>query len=221
MDLIKEVENHRQHLKEKRDFEVNPIDLSLPVIPPFRGKKQIKLILLGQDPTVKVAASRQKISCTLNLDKNNSLRKYVDRICNILGITLENIYATNLYKYFYSIPPARTPEVLLNHLPENLDLLKKELLIYGKIPVLTLGEPVLQLLTHPNNKVKRYWDYDIRKKISNGNFLCLEAKDNLLNLDVFPLPHQPSLHYNLYNTNLENYLQIVKKAIKNKDLTAN
>jgi hypothetical protein len=52
-------------------------------------------------------------------------------------------------------------DVLYAHLEPNLELLKEELSQYKGIPIITLGEPVLQLLTHPKAKVHEYWDYNI------------------------------------------------------------
>ncbi len=209
MKIIQEVETVRQTLKAKNDFGVNPIDLTLPVIPPFIGTGKIKLIVLGQDPTIKNVKTRSKITCTLNLDKNNSLKTYINRICSTLGISIDNVYATNVFKYFYTVPPANTMEVLEKHLKPNLNLLRNELEKYGNAPIVTLGEPVLQLLTNEYEKVREFWDYNKRTKSTDGRFACSMAKDNLLKRDFFPLPHQPSIRKEFYNANLESYLQIV------------
>lgn len=210
MELFQEVQKLRQNLKASDDFENNPIDLSLPVIPPFIGSGEIKLIILGQDPTVKNVNSRKKITCTLNLDKKNSLKVYIIRICVTLGIAIENVYATNLFKYFYTERPSLTIEILEKHLDPNINLLRKELAIYENIPIITLGEPVLRLLTNSKNKVNRYWDYDSKAKKTNGKFTYSLATQSKLNRDFYPLPHQPSIRYALYNDNLEKYLQIVR-----------
>jgi len=160
MNIINAAEKIRKALKENQDSDVNPIDLSLPVVPPFRGNGEIKLIILGQDPTIKNVASRKKITCTLNLDKNNALKTYVNRICIELGITIDNVYATNLFKYFYSERPAKTLDVLINHLHPNLGLLQSELGEFKNIPIITLGEPVLKLITNEYEKVRTFWDYN-------------------------------------------------------------
>lgn len=209
MKIINDVEKLRLQLKSESDFSVNPIDLSLPVIPPFKGNEEIKLIILGQDPTIRNVVSRKKISCTLNLDKNNSLKTYIKRICSSLGITIDNVYATNIFKYFYTFPPADTMEVLINHLKPNLDLLRRELDEFGNIPIITLGEPVLQLITNEYEKVREFWDYNKKTKTTDGRFTYSEAKDNLLKRDFFPLPHQPSIRKEFYKNNLEKYLQVV------------
>ncbi len=210
MEITPEVKKIRQALKESQDFDGNPIDLTLPVVPPFRGNGEIKLIILGQDPTIRNVAPRIKITCTLNLDKTNSLKTYVNRICTELGITIDNVYATNLFKYFYTVPPSETMEVLINHLQPNLDLLQRELDKFKNIPVITLGEPVLQLITNEFEKVREFWDYNVKTKTTDGRFTYSHAKDNQIKRDFFPFPHQPSIRKEFYKNTLTDYLQFMK-----------
>lgn len=210
MNIINAAEKIRKALKENQDSDVNPIDLSLPVVPPFRGNGEIKLIIIGQDPTIKNVASRKKITFTLNLDKKNALKIYVNRICSELGITIDNVYATNLFKYFYTERPAKTLDVLINHLQPNLDLLQRELDEFKNIPAITLGEPVLQLITNEFEKVREFWDYNKKTKTTDGRFTYSQAKDNQLNRDFFPFPHQPSIRKEFYKNTLTDYLQYLK-----------
>lgn len=210
MKLQQAVETIRINLKSQNDFSSNPIDLSRPVILPFQGREIIKLIILGQDPTVKNVASRKNITCTLNLDKQNSLRRYIEGICTGLGLTLDNVYATNLFKYFYSIPPAETMQVLKMHLKPNLELLKEELVEFEIIPIITLGEPVLRLLTDEKAKVRAYWDYNAKTGKSDGKFCFSSAKENKLKRDFYPFPHQPSIRKEFYRNTLVDYLHYMK-----------
>jgi len=203
----------RDELKIKNDFEINPIDTSLLPIPPYSLSDDIKLIILGQDPTVKKPESRLKIKHTLNLDKGGSLRKYINDICFALGISFENVYATNVFKYFYTIPPEKTMNVIYSHLHKNLELLKKELANYPDVPIITLGLPVLKLLANENKQVSYYWDHNKKTKLSNGIFKFCGGSENKLNRDFFPLPHQPSLAKDFYSSNLQDYLKFVKSKI--------
>ena len=84
------------------NYAENRIDISLNpnIIQPYIGNDDIRLIIIGQDPTVKNINSIKKIETTLNLDKKNALTSYINRICNGLGLSLSNVYATNLFKYF-------------------------------------------------------------------------------------------------------------------------
>ena len=196
-----------QHIIEKalavRDnlpsLPCNAIDYSLKPIPPYIGKNQIKLIFIGQDPTIRNARQRSKIKCTLNLDKANGiLRKYIESICYGLGLSIDNVYATNLFKYFYTMPPADTPVVMQTHLTPNIELLKEELEKFDKCPIITLGEPILRLLTNATQKVRNHWNY----KGSGFHY----AFSHTLNRRIYPFPHQPSLRKELYQTNLKKYI---------------
>lgn len=187
---------------------VNPIDYSLGVVPPYIGSGNIGLIILGQDPTVRNAAQRARIKCTLNLDKEKSaLRVYVERICASLGLSLDNVYATNIYKYFYTVPPADTLGVLSLHKLPNIALLKEELSLFGECPVVTLGEPVLQLLCGEGYRVRHFWGYD------DASFHHIAAEDNVLQRPIFVFPHQPSMRKRFYKDNFDAYLQYMRRFL--------
>ena len=151
MDIVAEAQKIRDSLA---DYEENHIDTDLAPVPPFKGNGRIKLVVIGQDPTITEVKERKKIKKTLKLDVPGPLRRYIERICAGLDITIDNVYATNLFKYFYEKKPATTPKVLAAHLESNLSLLKKELSEYSDCIIITLGEPVLQLLTDKKHFVK-------------------------------------------------------------------
>jgi len=195
------------------NFDKNKIDLNLNVIPPFKGKKEIKLIIIGQDPTIRNIKSRKNITCTLNLNKNNSLKTFIRSICEKLGITLDNVYATNLFKYFYTYPPADTIKVLQAHLEPNLELLKHELDEYKGLPIITLGQPLLQLLCGDNALIRTFWDYDKKTGKTNGNFSYSNANENKLNRDFYPFPHQPSIRKEFYKNTLASYTLFMRSKI--------
>lgn len=70
----------------------NDIDFSHDFILPYSKADKtsnIKLIFIGQDPTVRREESREEINVTLNLDKGNSLRTYLEKVCETLGMDLE------------------------------------------------------------------------------------------------------------------------------------
>lgn len=209
-----EAKKIRDRLSIENDFVKNQINLELNTIPPFKGKCEIKLIIIGQDPTIRNVKFRKNITCTLNLDKSNSLKTYIGSICEKLGITLENVYATNLFKYFYTYPPADTPEVLQAHLKPNLELLKQELDEYKGLPVITLGQPVLQLLCGDSTLVKNFWDYDKKTGKTNGNFCYSNGLENNLNRDFYPFPHQPSIIKEFYKNTLNSYTQFMRNKIQ-------
>lgn len=199
----------RDDLKANQDFPENRIDdILLPVLP-FRITNKIKLIIIGQDPTVKISKSRQTIEYSLNLDKPGSLKSYINKICSFLHIDFENVYATNIFKYFYTIPPQRTMHVLFDHFEPNIRLLKDELAFYPRAKVITLGLPALQLLAGENAQVSYYWDYDKTAKGSNGKFSFCKSNENNLGRSFSPFPHQPSLVKNFYSNTLKDYCDFV------------
>lgn len=213
--ILKASKEIRDKLKRELDFKENPIDDTLDPIKPFLGKGEIKVIIIGQDPTIKNKKRREKITCTLNLDKNGALKKYIEEyICFGLGITLENVYATNIFKYFYMKPPAKTFHIMKNHLNENLNLLIKELDQFRNATIITLGEPVLQLLVETGSRVRSFWDYNKGTKTSDGDFLFSLGRENLLSRDFFPFPHQPSLRQVFYRNHIFQYIEFVKNKMR-------
>lgn len=177
----------------------NPVKQELGFVPPYMGEADIKLIIIGQDPTIRNEERRKNINCTLNLDKEGALRRYVEQICEGLDITIDNVFATNIFKYFYTTPPANTFDVLTKHLSPNLCLLRKELSVFPDIPIITLGEPVLKLLTgNRHAKVRYYWGYDSKTRTCNGEFKCVGSEENKLNRTFYPYCHQPSIRKQFY-----------------------
>ena len=200
-DIIDEVVKIRLELP---DDPANPIDFDLSPVKPYIGDEEIKLIIIGQDPTIRNIQRRKYINTTLNLDKNGALKTYVENICRELDISVQNVYATNIFKYFYSIPPADTPNVLIKHKTQNIELLRKEIECYKDSPIITLGEPVLRLLTDEGEKVRDYWNFQER------GYKYLSPDNNILRRYIFPFPHQPSMRKLLYNSNFIGYIKYMK-----------
>lgn len=214
-ELKSQVEHIMNSLEDVKD---NPVVGGF--VPPYIGGGEIKLVIIGQDPTVKNPMSRSKIAYTLNLDKKGALRSYVEKIAECLSISMDNVYATNLFKYFYTVPPANYFEILKNHLPQNLELLNKEisdLSISVDCPIITLGEPVLQLLLEENSvsgkekKVRYYWDYNSTTRSSSRNFRFVEESKSALSLKFYPFCHQPSIRKQFYKDWLKDYISFVKE----------
>ncbi len=194
------------------------VDRSLRIPEPYCGTGKIKLIVLGQDPTVKDALARQTIKTVLNLDKNRSVRAYLAGVCKGLGIGInENVYATNLYKNFFVRPPTQIAEIDIFQecLEIWLPVLKEELAQFGAVPALTLGEPLLGALVNPGvpNQVKHYWGYTPEWK--NGQLLppqYVKPQDNKLGRPIFPYPHQPSLRKQFYKMRMGDYTSFVMET---------
>ncbi len=214
IDYKQELENIFEQLLRLGESP-NPVKQELKFVPPYFGKDDIKLIIIGQDPTIRNEERRNNIICTLNLDKSGALRGYVEQICEGLGITIDNVFATNIFKYFYTTPPAQTFDLLKKHLPYNLELLNKELELLPKAPVITLGEPVLKLLTNDKAKVRNYWGYNPKTKSRDDDFDSVGTDDNNEIRRVFyPFCHQPSLRKQFYQENIKKHLESVKGKLK-------
>lgn len=86
--------------------------------------RKVRLVVIGQDPTVKNEASRETIETVLNLDKpRGSLYKYISLICEGLGLDLcRHVYATNYAKNFFifQVPIKRLNSIHLISLTPKL-----------------------------------------------------------------------------------------------------
>ena len=198
------------------------VDCSLKHIPDvFIGNGQIKLIFLGQDPTVKSKKSREHIKQVLNLDKKNGkLKRYLNDICQKLGLDLEkNIYATNYFKNFFIDPPTTIREIDIFQEFQKywLPLLRKEINQFPKVPIITLGEPLLKLVVRNGfpKKVRYYWGY--AKNWRDGvyrSFNYINFDENFLNRIVFPFPHQPSkARMPFYQKRFQEYIDFVSNYL--------
>lgn len=193
------------------------VDQTLNIPRAFKGTGDIRLVVLGQDPTVKNPAARKSIDCVLNLDRDGNLRAYLVRICGELEIDLEkNVYATNCLKNFFIEPPTelseRKIEVIEDSLAYWLPLLKEELAMYPHVPVIVFGDPILKhLLLHgKDHSIRDYWDYSPEWKDSpERRFRFIRPDDNHLRRQLFPFPHEPSHKAEFYQANLSAYIKFM------------
>lgn len=207
-DVINESKTIRNRLLGDNELAVY-IDKCRDRIPvPKVGNGEIKLIFIGQDPTVKNETSRDLINVVLNLDRQNSLYRYLEDIANKLGCSIEqNVYATNLLKCFFVAPPATIKGAVSRYTPYWIDLLNEELAYYPNALVITLGEPVLNaLIKNGSKKVRKYWGYIGNNQANINNFNYCDANNNLLQRKIFPFPHQPSIRKQFYSSYLDAYI---------------
>ena len=196
------------------------IDAKFRIPKPYIGKGPIKLIILGQDPTVKNAASRQSIKTVLNLDRRGSVLVYLSDVCQKLGIVLgQNVYATNLFKNFFILPPTQIKEtnIFQTFLPAWLPLLQEELAQFPDIPVITLGQPVMQTIVKPGVPilVREYWGYTTEWKDGKLEpFQFIKPAENILRRMVFPFPHQPTIRKEFYRQRMGDYTAYMKSVSK-------
>lgn len=210
------------------DSQLSPyVNASLPIPKVHRGTGPIRLMILGQDPTVKDEVSRDQITKVLNLKGYGALHNYIKRVCLDLGLDLDqNVYATNYVKNFFTAPPTqiKQADVLALAAKYWLPLLRDELAQYPSVPIITLGLP---LLTHlvvqgASPQVRDYWDYRGDWPLHPPvNWRYLEPHQNILDRIVFPLPHQPSYRSKeFYHKYLPDYLMFVKRIMERESKSA-
>jgi len=192
------------------------IDSTIHIPLHYCGKGPIRLFILGQDPTVKDPHARKMIRMVLNLDKKKSVWNNLVKICRGLGIIMdENVYATNLFKNYFIEPPTHIKDINIfsKFLPYWLPILKDELDLYPEIPIITLGEPVMQALVKPivTNKIRKYWGYTPEWKLGKLEPLnFIRPEENLLGRKIYPFPHQPSLRKLFYQNRMDDYIAFLK-----------
>lgn len=195
------------------------IDTSPSLPMPFVGNGEIRLVIIGQDPTIQNAATRTKIKTVLNLDKPNSLRKFIERLCSDLGLHLdEHVYATNAAKGFFTQPPTTIKkndrfDVLAESRPVWGPILREELQRFPAAAVISLGEPVLAMLYDAEApKMKSFWGHD--KDWKNGKFTQptkLAAGQSTISRDIFPFVHQPSMRKAFYKQRWDEYIRFIRR----------
>ena len=195
------------------------IDTSLTPPAPFRGKGEIKLIVLGQDPTVHNPKHRKKLKVILLLNQPGRLRTYLGKVCKALDIELdENIYATNLLKNFFTVPPdtmrKKDPQFFRKAADHWIPLLREEIEEFENVPILPLGEPVLNCLTKSPDRVliRNYWGYEGPAQYGR-NFSYIKPIENILSRVVFPFPHLPGRSHKIYQQQFDSYLTFMKEHI--------
>jgi uracil-DNA glycosylase len=202
------------HLKRVVDHSIK-----IPAI--FKGSGPIRIIILGQNPTIKNPVDRKEITTVLNLNRNGALRSYVESICLEMGLIVDrNVYATNCLKNFFTDPPApkkETDTIFEEFLPCWLPLLKEELSEYPDVPVITMGEPLLKPLLKPRRdyRVHQYWGYtDDWKESDERNFSFIKADDNILKRILLPFPHQPSLAKEFFRCRFKEYIRFIMELLE-------
>jgi hypothetical protein len=193
------------------------VDHALPIPRVFRGTGTIKLIIVGQDPTVRNPLRRKQIDMVLDLNKSDGhIRGYINEISTGLQISLEqNVYATNFYKNFFVDPPTEInkTDIFDEFSGYWLPLLKSEIEQFPLAPIITLGEPILKPLLHKGQEyqVRHYWGYSIdRREGERPEFKHIKPEANHLGRTIFPFPHQPSTTKDFYKCTMASYIDYVK-----------
>jgi uracil-DNA glycosylase len=195
------------------------VDSSLPNPQPYLGAGPIRLIIIGQDPTVQNVAERARIRTVLNLDKPGSLLRYVASLCQDLGVSLrDEVYATNACKNFWRRPPRGIQEadVLALSSPFWLPVLRDEMDHFPQAVVISLGKPVLSMLVRDgcSREVRHYWGYHPRwQGGSLGPLRAIEPEDSMMGRRIYPFVHQQT-QSEFYRVHRPEYVAFIRRALE-------
>jgi hypothetical protein len=95
-----------------------------------------------------------------------------------------------------------------------IPLLKEEIEEFENVPVLPLGEPVLNCLTKSPDRVliRNYWGYEGPAQYGR-NFGYIKPEDNILSRIIFPFPHLPGIRHKFYRQQMDGFLAFMKEYI--------
>jgi uracil-DNA glycosylase len=195
------------------------VETGLPIPRPYLGSGEIRLVIIGQDPTVQQQQQRAGIKTVLNLDKRGGLNTYLAQLCQDLGLSLANVYATNACKNFFVQPPTAIKEVnvLAASAPVWLPILQAELARFPNALVISLGEPVLSMLVKPcfPREMKYYWGYHRRWREGKSNPMRpIAADESTVDRIIFPFVHQPTIRSQraeFYRVKRRDYLGFIRQ----------
>ena len=200
------------------------IDPSLAVPRPFQGSGEIRLVVLGQDPTVEELETRKRITTVLMLDEERSiLRRFIQTICKGLGLSLdENVYATNVCKNFFVERPEAVsdPDLIALSWVMWQDVLREEVNLFPNAAIVTLGKPVLKVLVKDGYQqdLKHYWGHvDGWKQRGRDSFRAVENEQSTIDRKFFPLPHVTNYTTTeFYQGNLDDYLAFIRASTERR-----
>jgi|GEM_PF-1106438 len=189
---------------------------------PFGGTGEIRLMIIGQDPTVNGHRPGLCPTTVLNLDMRGGLLRFIASLCQDLGVGLkENVYATNAAKNCFVERPTAIRstygvDVLELSAPLWLPVLRAELERFPDALVISLGEPVLSMLVRSERgrAMRDYWGYDKRWKAgARLPIHPIEAEDSAMDRRIYPFIHQPSLRgrrTEFYRERREEYMAFIR-----------
>src|SRR3972149_8895748 len=198
------------------------VNADIPLSTAYCGSSEIKLIVLGQDPTIKNASGRAQITIALNLRGYGALWNYLAGICKGLQLDLrQHEYATNYYKNFFIRPPTQIDEInIFERFADRwLPLLQDEISQFNNVPIISLGQPLLSALVRNGASplVRDYWGYTPDwKEGKRRPYRFLRPDENVLGRLIFPFPHQPSIRKQFYRERLMSYTAFVKRVMHGK-----
>src|SRR5262249_2664433 len=117
-------------------------DIALRVVPHYRPGSAMRVMLIGQDPTIDKKPERVKEVLILD-DPNSEIRRWLEEIFGQDNFRAFTIYATNLVKCSFPRPPSKLGglKFLEPYFQNCKEYIGIELLSFKPSLVLTFGEP--------------------------------------------------------------------------------
>jgi hypothetical protein len=187
---------------------------------PFVGGDDIRLIVVGQDPTVSNPISQRKITTALMLDQHGPLRNYVKGLCLKLGLQLSQVYGTNVFKMVLTDTPTRLKKqgvdvlMLIHQAGDWVGLLADEVARHPDALVISLGQPVLSYLVKDGPvELRHYWGYHKRwKEEPLRESSVIPAPSSTIGRTVAPFPHLNSFNRGFYYKARPDYISFIRET---------
>lgn len=220
MGVFVDINAYRKHaakIKERlcSDPEIGRfIDETLEPPDPYGPEKNARLVILGQDPTVKREESRARVQVVLNLNRGGALRSYLVEVSKLLNLDLsQDVAAINVANNFFTAPPTTLPDPVLSIAVDHwAPLVKRQLASHPNACFISLGEPILKVVSNngASCRVRDYWGYEDSRTPGNpALFKALPETMNKLDKIIYPFPHQPSRGRKFYAQTLQAYSRFV------------
>lgn len=162
--------------------------LSLHVSPYYRAGDKVRLMLIGQDPTIYKNPERVAYVLMLN-QKNGQLSRWLEGLFGDANFQSLTLYATNLVKCSFTKPPSTTKQGGFNFIKRYFDncraYLNQEITMFKPTLVLTLGGSTHKLFI---SMLSNYSDIpEAMKEAFTGRLI--KAKLEELEFDYSPCLH--------------------------------
>jgi len=192
--------------------------IELRVIPHYKQGGNLRVMLIGQDPTI--LRKPERVKEVLMLDESNGkLSRWLKQIFGDDNFHTITLYATNLVKCSFVKPPSSSAGGSLKFLKPYFDNCKEylahELLSFKPDCVLTLGEPAHTLfITMLDNQMP-----DTMQAAFTGQFL--RAKFRGIEFDYSPCLHIQSFRVaEVYGERVQKFKDGISSYFKSNDGTS-
>jgi len=208
-NIINKSESIRQTILKDKLLSESLNSKYIHIPKPYLGRGKIKLIIIGSDPGP--CLEGPIIKTVMNLDRKGTIHyNYISGILKGLHLKFDNLYATNYYKCIFSKGDFRLKSAV--QFKYWLELLKEEINNYPHAAIISSSELLNSFfITKGATKLVYYWDY-IGANDSGLEFKYIEAKNNILNRNIYPFPHYRTYLQSVFYVHyLDNYLEWMRK----------